>query len=150
MFHAYLVCGWSRIQGSACDKVCMVLPISLLFGQKLPIFLASSAKGYPCGPASLHQELSPSTLMSRMIVVSLQMHRIVDIPLEIFSRSVQTQIVNPMTNEGSSVDPCNSTDFLRQDLTNQPTNPVSAAPKQSTNVFVLFLTVLAVAIFELW
>ncbi|XP_065174844.1 uncharacterized protein LOC135804812 [Sycon ciliatum] len=63
---------------------------------------------------------------------------------------VTTQIVNPMTNEGSSVDPCNSTDFLRQDLTNQPTNPVSAAPKQSTNVFVLFLTVLAVAIFELW
>ena len=29
---------WSRIQGSACHKVCIILPISMLFERNLPIF----------------------------------------------------------------------------------------------------------------
>ena len=37
---------WSRIRGIARHKVCMVLPISLLFEQNLPPFQAISANSY--------------------------------------------------------------------------------------------------------
>ena len=37
---------WSRIRGIARHKVCMVLPISLLFKQNLPPFRAESAGPY--------------------------------------------------------------------------------------------------------
>ena len=42
----YVVKKWSRIRGIARHKVCMVLPISLLFEQNLPPFRAESAGPY--------------------------------------------------------------------------------------------------------
>ena len=37
---------WSKIRGIARHKVCMVLPISLLFEQNLPTFRALSTRAY--------------------------------------------------------------------------------------------------------
>ena len=38
--YMYVDKDWSRIQGSSCHEICMVLPISLLFERNLPIFRA--------------------------------------------------------------------------------------------------------------
>ena len=50
---------WSRIRGTARNKVCVVLPISLLFEQNLPVPNQECNGGYPHG--ALRSE-SPSAL----------------------------------------------------------------------------------------
>ena len=61
---------WSRIRGNARHKVCMVLPISLLFEQNPPPFRAESAGPYK----EVHVQVSYAKTISRFVSDSVRGH----------------------------------------------------------------------------